>query len=70
MIHVSEVFVCALSFFVSQLVRRWQMGSLHSRRPGGEALYGHHYPIRSLAAGQLETLVSADSSGEVAIWKV
>ncbi len=51
-----------------QLVRRWQLNSLNPAHES--ALYCHNYTVRSLAAGQLETLVSADSSGEVAVWKV
>lgn len=37
---------------------------------GGGVLYGHHYAVRSISAGNLETLVSADSSGDVVMWKV
>jgi hypothetical protein len=56
-----------LRFFM-QLVRRWQLGELTPAE--GSAIYGHHYPVRAMAAGCLETLVSADSSGEVAVWRV
>ena len=52
----------------AQLVRRWQLGTLNPT--GASALYCHHYPVRALAAGPLETLVSADASGEVAVWKI
>ena len=53
---------------LQQLVRRWKLGVLSPAE--GSAIYGHNYPVRALSAGPLETLLSADSSGEVAVWKV
>lgn len=49
-------------------VRRWTLGELLPAM--NHELYGHNYPVRSLAAGNCETLVSADAGGEVAVWRV
>jgi hypothetical protein len=55
-----------------QLIRRWRAGVsgaglLSTAAP---ALYCHNYPVRTLAAGSTETLVSGDSNGEIAVWRV
>ena len=51
-----------------QLIRRWDLGILSPAH--GSAIYCHNYSVRAISAGSLETLVSADSSGEVAVWKI
>jgi pleiotropic regulator 1 len=51
-----------------KLVRRWHLGTLAI--PEANALYGHNYAVRSLAAGKKDLLVSGDSAGELAIWQV
>ncbi|KAL3152801.1 WD repeat-containing protein 90 [Trebouxia sp. C0009 RCD-2024] len=51
-----------------KLVRRWKLGSLAPA--DADALFCHNYNVRSLSAGRHDILVSGDSSGEVAIWKV
>ena len=55
-----------------QLIRRWRTGVsgaglLSTAAP---ALYCHNHPVRTLAAGSVETLVSGDSSGVIAVWRV
>lgn len=52
----------------AQFVRRWSLESLEPAL--NHELYGHNYPVRSLAAGNCETLVSADAGGEVAVWRI
>ena len=62
---------CAL-----QLVRRWELALLEApdcsvlEATDCSALFCHHYPVRVLAAGKHDTLVSGDSSGELAVWTV
>lgn len=55
-----------------KLIRRWQSGVT----PAGllpeaaPALFCHHAPVRTLAAGSAHTIVSGDSRGDVAVWRV
>lgn len=51
-----------------QLVRRWELGTLNPSE--ADTLHCHHYAVRSLSAGNKDVLVSGDSSGEIAVWKV
>jgi WD40 repeat protein len=37
--------------------------------PAG-ALYGHSHPVRALAAGPLDTMVSGDKGGDILVWRV
>lgn len=66
----SKFRVCADCMFwhALQLVRRWELALLEA--PDSSALFCHHYPVRVLAAGKHDTLVSGDSYGEVAVWTV
>jgi len=34
------------------------------------ALYGHSHPVRALAAGPLDTLVSGDKGGDILVWRL
>ena len=52
-----------------QLVRRWRLGSLEAPTEGN-ALFCHNYPVRALASSRAGSLVSGDSSGELAIWSL
>jgi hypothetical protein len=61
-------FPLSLGIMALQFVRRWTLGELAPAV--NHELYGHNYPVRSLAAGSCETLVSADAGGEVAVWRV
>jgi hypothetical protein len=61
--HETDLLISALQF-----VRRWTLGELLAAR--NHELYGHNYPVRSLAAGECETLVSADAGGEIAVWRL
>jgi pleiotropic regulator 1 len=49
------------------LVRRWEPSLLQE---AAAPLHAHNYPVRALAAGGGELVVSADKGGEVAVWKV
>ena len=55
-----------------QLIRRWRTGVCGAGllSTAAPALYCHNHPVRTLAAGSLETLVSGDSSGVIAVWRV
>eukprot|EP00891_Asterochloris_glomerata_P007760 jgi/Astpho2/7760/Aster-07599 len=51
-----------------KLVRRWELALLEA--PDSSALFCHHYPVRVLAAGKHDTLVSGDSYGEAGLGTV
>ncbi len=55
-----------------QLIRRWRTGVCGAGllSTAAPALYCHNHPVRTLAAGSLETLVSGDSSGVIGVWRV
>jgi len=55
-----------------QLIRRWCAGisSAGLLAEAAPPLFCHHAPVRTLAAGPKHTLVSGDSRGDVAVWRV
>ena len=55
-----------------QLIRRWRAGVCAAGLLAEAAppLFCHHAPVRCLAAGPAHTLVSGDSRGDIAIWRV
>lgn len=50
-----------------QLIRRWSPALLE---PAAPPLFCHNHPVRALAAGGKQLVVSGDKGGEVAVWKV
>lgn len=50
-----------------KLVRRWSPGVLE---PAASPLFCHSHSVRTLSAGRRDLLLSGDSSGEIALWKV
>lgn len=50
-----------------KLIRRWSTAEL---QPVAEPVYGHQHPIKVLAAGGKELVLSADAGGEVCVWYV
>lgn len=49
-----------------KLIRRWDTEVLEA----GEPLYCHNHSLRTLNAGKRDLLISGDSGGEVAVWRI
>lgn len=49
------------------LVRRWNAKTLQASH---SPLFCHSTPVRTLATGTVDTLVSGDASGFVTVWKI